>query len=134
MSIDPLHSTTSADRARRWVLYFSVLVAAALVAVWLIRVNQVSTVVRIHGQEVERIAGSGDDLSEIVILIDPARRAEGATVEVDGRRIAHPAGEDPGELVVDLSKLGPGEYELEIRAPRPSWSDAVTTVQVTVND
>lgn len=125
-------SATPAHRARRWAVIVCALAAMALAAAWLIRVNQVETVVTVDGQEVGRIVGAGAELSEVVIVIEPARRAEGATVEIGGRPIAHPPGARPGELIVDLSALGPGEYELEIRAPRPSWSDMVRLVQVTV--
>lgn len=138
--MSPLDSEPRAGGPLRAPIYRNLVVlvislVAVLAALWVVRVNQVTT-------EIEHPAmTSGTAITiqrgEIVpvgITITPARRAEGASVELNGIAAAHPSGDQPGQLLVDLSKLSPGANELVVRVPRPTWTKAVTTIEIWVDE
>lgn len=129
----PVPNTLRASLRRNLVLVAAAC-AAALVALWLVRVNQVVTAVEHPAMTSGSMFTIQQGESEPVrITISPARRAEGASVELNGNAVSHPGGAEPGQLLVDLSKVAPGASELVIRVPRPTWFEAVTTVEIRVD-
>lgn len=100
---------------------------------WIVRANQVTTEIDHPGRTADgAISIDPGDTAPLVITVTPARRAEGTAVEINGVAVAHPPGDKPGQLLVDLSKLTPGINNVLIRVPRPTWVEAVTSVSIDV--
>lgn len=119
--------------ARYPILVLVALVTVALVVVWIVRANQVTIDIEHPAMTADRsVTIEAGDPSPLVVTVHPARRADGASVELNGLAVAHPSGDEPGQLMVDLSLLAPGAQELVIRVPRPTWTEAVTTVTIDV--
>ena len=72
------------------------------------------------------------DPEPLVVTISPARRVEGTEVLIDGRRVAHPPGAEPGQIIITLDRLEPGQHTIEIRVPRPTWTPESVEVGVEI--
>ena len=103
-------------------------------ALWVIRANQVTTVFEHQNMTSgTAITIQQGESAPVGITITPSRRTQGASVELNGTAVAHPSGAQPGQLLVDLSELPPGSNQLVIRVPRPTWFEAVSTVEIWVD-
>lgn len=128
----PQRSPDGGRRSRALLILIGFVVVGFGLA-WIVRANQVTTEVEHPGKTgAGAVSIDSGDTSPLVITVAPARRSEGASVEINGVAVAHPPGERPGQLAVDLSKLSPGLSEVVVRVPRPTWFEAVTTVSIEV--
>ncbi len=128
-NVSPLSS--AAPVGRRLLTRSAIIAGVVAVGWWVVSLNRISVQISSPGNG-ESLVVELPDPEPLIVTISPSRRLDGTEVLIDGRRVAHPAGDEPGQLVVALDQLEPGIHQIEIRVLRPTWLTESVEIEVKV--
>lgn len=126
-AINEAHSSLG----RRATTYALIVGLAASLGWWVVSLNRISVQTSLPDGS-RSVVVELPDPEPLVVTISPARRVEGTEVLIDGQRVAHPPGAEPGQIIITLDRLEPGQHTIEIRVSRPTWISESVEVGVEI--
>ncbi len=117
--------------SRRVATRALIVVLVAVMTWWVVTLNRVDVQTTLTSGSQSFVVELPDP-EPLIATISPARRVEGTEVLIDGRMVAHPPGQDPGQIVISLEDLAPGKHSIEIRVPRPTWTPNSVEIEIEV--